>query len=95
MDEQGEAAKCPGLRKGTLHIVSVGIVNQNEQVEADELLRQLMVLPRPVRVEFARTTDNTLTKVVKHTSTGMEKTPVGAKKSSTKSQSGKSRREHI
>ena len=95
VDEQGEAAKCPGLRKGALHIVSVGIVNRNEQVEADELLRQLITLPRPVRVEFARTTDDTPAGVVKQPCAGMEKTRVGAKKPSPKPQSGKSRREQI
>lgn len=96
VDEEGEAAKCPDLRKGNLHIVSVGIVNRKEQVEADELLRQLMTLPRPVRVEFARMTDTTTPPrvVEENARTGVEKTLVGGKQQpSTKRQSGKSRRE--
>lgn len=95
VDEQGEAAKCPDLRNGNLHIVSVGIVNRKEQVEADELLRQLMTLPRPVRVEFARTTDTAPPRVVEKARAGMEKSRVGAKQPSTKRQSAKSRREHV
>lgn len=93
VDEQGEAAKCPDLRKGNLHIVSVGIVNRKKQVEADELLRQLMTLPRPVRVEFAKTTETAPPRAVENPRAGVEKPRVGAKKSSTKRQSGKSRRD--
>lgn len=53
---QGEAGKFPTLCQQNLHIVAVGIAGEREESAADELLRQLMTLPRPVRVEFARTT---------------------------------------
>ncbi|CAM9478113.1 unnamed protein product, partial [Ectocarpus sp. 13 AM-2016] len=53
---QGEAGKYPTLCQQNLHIVAVGIAGEREESAADELLRQLMTLPRPVRVEFARTT---------------------------------------
>ncbi|CAM9280499.1 unnamed protein product [Ectocarpus sp. 4 AP-2014] len=52
---QGEAGKYPTLCQQNLHIVAVGIAGEREESAADELLRQLMTLPRPVRVEFART----------------------------------------
>ncbi|CBJ33004.1 hypothetical protein Esi_0402_0018 [Ectocarpus siliculosus] len=53
---QGEAGKYPTLCQQNLHIVAVGIAGEREESAADELLRQLMTLPRPVRVEFATTT---------------------------------------
>eukprot|EP00904_Undaria_pinnatifida_P005466 jgi/Undpi1/2049/HiC_scaffold_12.g05435.m1 len=97
VDENGEAAKkCPELGKGDLHIVSVGIVNKNEKVEADELLRQLMTLPRPVRVEFARTTDTASPGAEEKARAGTEKARVGAKQPVKKRQQpGKKRREYI
>lgn len=36
--------------------MAVGLAGEKEESAADELLRQLITLPRPVRVEFARTT---------------------------------------
>lgn len=56
MDKEGEAGRFPDLLQGDLHIVTVGIAAQKGESAADELLRQLMTLPRPVKVEFARTT---------------------------------------
>lgn len=55
VNESGEASKYPSLCQQNLHIVSVGVAGEKEETAADELLRQLMMLPRPVRVEFART----------------------------------------
>ncbi|CAM9768530.1 unnamed protein product, partial [Scytosiphon promiscuus] len=52
----GEAGKYPTLCQQGLHIVGVGIAGDDQESAADELLRQLITLPRPVRVEFARTT---------------------------------------
>lgn len=96
MDDEGEAAKkCPNLGRGDdlHHIVSVGIVNKNVQMEADELLRQLMTLPRPVRVEFARTTDTASPGAEEKARAGVEKARAGAKQPVKKRQSGKTRRE--
>lgn len=57
MNEGGEAAGFADLLQGeSLHIVDVGLASKEKERAADELLRKLMTLPRPVRVEFARTT---------------------------------------
>ncbi len=55
VSEKGEAGRYPTLCQQDVHIVSVGLGEGKEESAADELLRQLMTLPRPVRVEFAKT----------------------------------------
>lgn len=55
MDTTGEAGKYPTLRQQDLHIIAVGSAPREGENAADELLRQLITLPRPVRVEFAKT----------------------------------------
>lgn len=52
---KGEAGKYPTLLQQDLHIISVGSAPREGENAADELLRQLITLPRPVRVEFAKT----------------------------------------
>lgn len=58
---KGEAGKYPTLRQQDLHIVAVGTAPRQGENAADELLRQLITLPRPVRVEFAKTPPATTT----------------------------------
>lgn len=57
---KGEAGKYPTLRQQDLHIVAVGSAPRKGENAADELLRQLITLPRPVRVEFAKTAQATM-----------------------------------
>lgn len=59
VDEDGEAGGVVDVRQATgLQIVAVGVATRKKERPADELLRQLITLPRPVNVEFARTINN-------------------------------------
>lgn len=65
MEKDGEASCFPDLRQDGLCIVSVGRASQkNGECAADELLRQLMTLPRPVCVGFARTASTAIVQAV-------------------------------
>lgn len=65
MEKDGEASCFPDLRQDGLCIVSVGRASQkNGECAADELLQQLMTLPRPVCVGFARTASASIVQAV-------------------------------
>lgn len=54
VEKDGEAGSFfPDLQGGDL-VVAVGTTCREDDNPADELLRQLMTLPRPVTVEFYR-----------------------------------------
>lgn len=74
---KGEAGKYPTLRQQDLHIVAVGSARREGENAADELLRQLITLPRPVSVEFAKTAPAT---------TGPSSPPTSAPESSKNGQ---------